>query len=112
MDSLDVKIFREFVNDRGSCPLQSDMRQSFMNVARKLEIDRGTLRDRMMKLRESGFLKGWFVFPNPGLFDLGVAHVRGDVQSTMKEDAMRKIRLVQGIWTVVNHFESSMRVVL
>jgi DNA-binding Lrp family transcriptional regulator len=113
LDSLDVSIFREFVQDRGSYPLQSDIRQSFEIVAKRLNIDRGTVSDRIKKLHESGFMKGWSVFPNPALFDLGVAHARGDIQahSTMKDDAIRKIRLVQGVWMIVNHFGSSLRVV-
>ena len=114
MDNLDVRIFREFVQDRGAYPLQSDIRQPVMKVATKLNIDVATVRNRIKKLHESGFMKDWYVFPNPSLFDLGVAHARGDVlaQSTMKDDAIRKIRLVQGIWTIINHFGSSMRVIL
>jgi len=114
LDNLDVRIFREFVQDRGAYPLQSDIRQPVMKVATKLNIDVATVRNRIKKLHESGFMKDWYVFPNPSLFDLGVAHARGDVlaQSTMKDDAIRKIRLVQGIWTIINHFGSSMRVIL
>jgi DNA-binding Lrp family transcriptional regulator len=114
LDSLDVQIFREVVQDRGTYPLQSDVRQSIEKVAARLSMDGATVRHRIEKLRESGFLRGWYVFPNPRLFDLGVAHVRGDVsaQSTMKDDAIRKISLVQGVWMLVNYFGSSMRVVL
>jgi DNA-binding Lrp family transcriptional regulator len=116
LDSLDVKMLREFVNDGSRYPLQSDVRQSFSALAEKLKVDRKTVRFRIRKLQESGFLKGWFVFPNPGLFDLRVAHARGDVpqpvRPKMKDDAIRKIKLVQGVWTIVNHFGSSFRVVM
>ena len=114
MDSLDVRIFREFVQDRGTYPLQSDIRQSVRKVATKLSVDGATVRDRIRKMHESGFMKGWYVFPNPSLFDLGVAHARGNIQaqSTMKEDAIRKIKLVQGVWAIVDYFGSSIRVVL
>ena len=116
MDGLDVKMFREFVQDRGIGPLQSDIRQSFRTVAGKLEIDDSTVRHRIKRLHESGFMKDWYVFPNPGLFYLRVAHVRvvvaQQVQQIMKDDAVRKIKLVNGVWTIVKHFGTSMRVVL
>src|SRR5713101_3357069 len=109
-------MFREFVQDRGTYPLQSDIRQSFRTVAEKLEIDDSTVRYRIKKLQESGFMKDWYVFANPGLFYLRVAHARVVVsqqfQPTMKDDAIRKIKLVHGVWTIINHFGSSMRVVL
>jgi len=44
LDALDVRMFREFVQDRGTYPLQSDIRQSFRTVAEKLEIDDSTVR--------------------------------------------------------------------
>jgi DNA-binding Lrp family transcriptional regulator len=116
LDILDVRIFRELNQDKGSSPLQSDIRQSFRRVAGKLEIDEGTVRHRVAKLKESGFMKPWYVFPNPQIFGLRVAHARfvvhPPVQPTTKEEAMRKINLVPGVWVLVNHFGGSMRVVL
>jgi len=116
LDRLDVSILREFVQDRGTYPLQSDFRQSFRKVAGKLEIDGATVRHRIKKLRESGFMKDLYVFANPGLFYLRVAHARVVVsqpgQLMMKDDAIRKIKLVHGVWTIVNHFGISLRVVL
>jgi len=111
-----VRIFRELNQDKGSSPLQSDIRQSFRRVAGNLEIDEGTVRHRVAKLKESGFMKPWYVFPNPQIFGLRIAHARfvihPQVQPTTKEEAMRKIRLVPGVWVLVNHFGGSMRVVL
>jgi DNA-binding Lrp family transcriptional regulator len=116
LDSLDVRILRELVNDRSRYPLQSDVRQSLTTVAETLKVDRKTVSHRIHNLSELGFLKGWFVFANPRLFDLRVAHARGDVpqpvRPKMKDDAIRKIKLVQGVWMVVDHFGSSFRAVM
>jgi DNA-binding Lrp family transcriptional regulator len=116
LDDLDVRVCREFMQDRGTYPLQSDIRQSFSKVADRLGIDEATVRRRITKLRESGFMKDSYVFPNPGLFELRVAHARLDVprgvRPRMKDDLTRKIKLVQGVWTIANHFGSSMRVVM
>jgi DNA-binding Lrp family transcriptional regulator len=115
LDILDVRIVREFVQDRGMYPLQSDIRQSSKKVAGKLKIDEATVRYRIKNLRGSGFLKNWYVLPNPGLSFLRVAHMRLDipqVRSTTKHDVIKKIRLIQGVWMIINHFGSSMRVVL
>src|SRR6267143_3620442 len=94
LSDVNIKILRQFVQDRGTYPLQSDIRQSLRTVARRLEMDEATVRHRVRKMHESGFMKGWFVFPNPRLFYLRVAHARGDVpqpvQQTVKDDAIRK----------------------
>ena len=102
------------MQDRGTSPLKSDVRQSFKKVAKSLNIDVGTVRDRINKLQDSGFIKGWHVFPNPHLFNLGVAHARVEIpaQYTMKEDMLRKIRLMPGVWMIVNHYSNSIRVIL
>lgn len=116
MDDLDVRICREFMQDRGTYPLQSDIRQSFGKVADRLDVDEATVRRRIARLRESGFMKDWHVFPNPGLFELRVAHARLDVPPgtppKMKDDLIRKIKLMQGVWMIANHFGGSMRVIL
>jgi DNA-binding Lrp family transcriptional regulator len=115
LDILDVRIVREFAQDRGMYPLQSDIRQSSKKVAGKLKIDEATVRYRIRNLRGSGFLRSWYVIPNPGLSLLKVAHIRLDipqVRSTTKQDVIRKIKLIEGVWMVTNHFGSSMRVVL
>jgi uncharacterized delta-60 repeat protein len=113
LDILDIRILREFIQDAGTYPLQSDIRKSFRTAARKLHVAESTVRARVKILNATEFLKGWDVFPNPGLFGLRVAHCRCDVVSQpLKKDAMRKIRLIQGVWTIVNHFGNSIRVSL
>lgn len=52
VDELDLKIIRE---------LRSDARQSYRDIANKLEIAEGTVYNRMNKLREMGVIKKFIV---------------------------------------------------
>lgn len=113
MDKLDVRIFREFAQDREAIPLQSDIRKSLRAVAKNLGVDEVTVRNRVRKLQEAGFLKGWRVFPNPNLLHCRVAHCRCTVQPpSFKDDAIRKIKLIPGVLAIVNYFGDSIRVTL
>lgn len=52
IDDLDTKILRE---------LQWDSRQSYKDIARKLDIAEGTVYNRVNKMREQGIIKGFMV---------------------------------------------------
>jgi DNA-binding Lrp family transcriptional regulator len=113
LDSLDVKILRGFAHDRQRYPFQSEIKKSFRAVARELDVDESTARNRMKKLRDVGFVKNWDIFPNPRLFGLRVADCRFEVQpESMKGDAISKIRLIQRVWSILSYLGDSMRVIL
>ena len=100
------------MNDEAQYPFQSEIRQSFRTVARKLKVDEATIRHRIKKLHESGVMKGMHIIANPELFYLRMAHARGVIAPQMKDDAIRKIKLMDGVLEIVNHLGDSMRVIL
>ncbi len=113
MDKLDVRIFREFVQDRASYPFQSDIKKSIIAVASRLDVDRSTVRDHIRRLHKSKIMNEWHVFPNPKLLGLALAYCRYDVPlHSPKGDAIEKIKLIHGVWTIVDHFGNSLRVIL
>lgn len=48
-------------------PSRWNVRKSYVDIADKLGVDEETVRNRLRRLREGGFLLGWRMFPNPQL---------------------------------------------
>lgn len=113
MDTLDIRILREFVQDREVHPLQSEVRKSFGTVADRLDVDEATVRNRMRRLHNTGFIEEWNVLENPQLLGVTIAHCRCDVKDeTAKEEAIQQIRLIQGVIMVTDYFGNALRVMM
>lgn len=98
MDELDVKIFRALTSEHSRPSFFTPLKTSLRDIARKLEVDDATLRNRYKRLRENGVLSGWKVFPNPNLFGYKLVNILIDMPPrTPKDDLMRKLRLVHGV---------------
>lgn len=108
-----MRILREFVHDREAHPLQSEVRKSFRTVAERLNVDEGTVRNRIRKLLKTGFIEEWNVIENPALFGLGIATCRCDVRDeTAKEETIQKLRLIQGVLMVTDYYGAALRLLL
>ncbi len=105
MDTLDIRILRELSSDAVSSPLHSDIRKSFGAIATKLKIDDSTVRSRVEKLRQTGFLRGWGLFVNPHLlgYKLAVVWLEAELR-TSKDSLISKLRLLEGVTAIVNYF--------
>ena len=110
---MDIEIFREILDPRGAYSFQSDFRKSFRTIARKLNVDEATVRSRLRKLHQSGFINDLRVVPIPSLIDLRLGICRFDVNpESMKEDVIRKLKLIQGVWLIHSYLGSSLRITL
>ncbi len=108
LDKVDIGIFREILEDRGAYPFQSDIRKSWRTIARKLNVDEATVRSRFKKLHQSGFTNNLRVVPIPSLFDLRLGQCRFEVNpESMKEDVIRKLKLIQWVWMIHGYLGSS-----
>ena len=80
------------------------MRESYSNISRKLGVDEETVRMRVNRARERGFLPVWRVMVNPLLFNCREAAVNLEASDEQqhKADTISKIRAVQGVHAIVN----------
>jgi DNA-binding Lrp family transcriptional regulator len=101
MDKLDVQIFGALVHDRQASPAQSGIRIPIRKIGIKFGIDEDTVRKRIEKMRQSGFLRGWALFPNPNAFGLKGAEIWMDVDSD-KSKAIHSFLKIPGVVTVVD----------
>ena len=113
VDSLDVRVCRELFRDRTGPLLRSDFRRSYRSMARKLQVDEVTVRNRIKRFQQSGFLKGWQLIVNPRLLGVRLAQVWFDVRpASAKDELVRKLSLIHGVLAISDSYGSSLALVI
>ena len=113
MDKLDVKILRELALNRANSPFPSDVRVPYRTIAERLQVDEDTVRNRIKKFDQIGFLRNWQLAMNPNLIGLKLVRIAFDFPfPTSKEDLIRKLKLIQGVLAIITHFGRSLGVIL
>jgi DNA-binding Lrp family transcriptional regulator len=80
-----------------------DRGESYSNIARKLGVDEETVRIRVKRVRERGFIPAWRIMVNPLLINCHEAHLEIEVRDEeRKADAISKIRTVDGVNGIVD----------
>lgn len=104
MDALDMAILRELARDRVLFWGGMDPRLSTGQIARRVGVDRTTVRARLHAWKDEGFLRGQRVYPSPLL--LGYRFAAGGVRvadPAMKPAVLAALREVEGILTLVEY---------
>jgi DNA-binding Lrp family transcriptional regulator len=112
MDRLDVKIFLAMGTRYYTFQGGVDRQLNLSFIAKQLGVDPDTVRARIKKLEESGFIKYYQVFPNYRLFGLG-CHAAGLIfpDPASKKEALRKLKLINEVaW--IDERLNSLRVLL
>jgi len=113
VDSLDVRVCRELFRDRTGPVLQSDFRKSYRSIARNLRVDEVTVRNRIKRFQQGGFLKGWRLIVNPGLLGVRLLQLWFDVRPpSAKDDLIRKLSLMPGILAISDCYGPSLTLVI
>jgi len=87
----------------GSTSSHWNVRESYSNIARKLGVDEETVRTRLNKARERGFLPAWRAIVNPLLLNCREAYLDVEMQDEdRKDEAILKIKIVNGVHSIVN----------
>jgi DNA-binding Lrp family transcriptional regulator len=98
LDDLDMKIIREL---GGSRPPLWNVRESYSNISRRLGVDEETVRTRVNRAKEHGFLPAWLMMVNPLLINCREAHLDLEVrEEDRKEAAISKIKKLEGVYYI------------
>jgi DNA-binding Lrp family transcriptional regulator len=109
LDELDVKLLRALTNDGVPAPANFQLRTSLREIARRLGADDMTVANRYKMFQEAGLIRGWILVVNPGLYGYEMKEILVDVEpESMKDDAIRKLRLIHGIVMIVNAYGKSL----
>jgi len=106
VDALDIKILRDLIQSRATSPLDPDFRKSFSTIARNLGVDADTIRSRVRRLHQDGFVKDWHIIINPHLFGGDDYAVWFDVESAAKERLIEELKLLEGVFEITSFLGS------
>jgi DNA-binding Lrp family transcriptional regulator len=96
----------------GSPGLWSE-RRTYVEVARRLGVDEETVRNRIKNLKDSGFLIGWRMLPNPVLLHRSSSFLFIELESEdSKDDVVSQIRPIDGVIVIALIYGKGMLVTL
>ncbi len=97
------KAYSALMRELWGSPERWNTRKTHAHVAAKLGVDEETVRNRLRRLKESGFLLGWRVVPNPALLgrESSMLLLEFDDQAA-KEEAVPRLKLSEGVIVVAS----------
>lgn len=104
VDKLDLAILREMSRNRVLWWGSLDPRLSAGDIADRVGVDRTTVWARLRSWERQGFLLGYEVIPNPGIFGAGLAG--GDIRvddPRAKPQVLRDLSLIEGALGAFDH---------
>lgn len=112
MDKLDLAIYRNLVGGQKDLAGAWNVRKSASALARELHVDEMTVRTRLRRMRESGFLETRVVVDSSVLSETDY-HIRFDVHPpASKDEVIRKLKLVDGVYLIRSYFGNILAVEL
>ncbi|MCI4363256.1 MAG: winged helix-turn-helix transcriptional regulator [Thermoplasmata archaeon] len=98
MDRLDIRILRELYQAHTVWPARPGVIASYREVARRLEANPGTVRNRIARMIKTGFLRGVMFYINPSLLGLhGCSYAVELAPGTAKPEVLRRVVAVEGV---------------
>jgi len=88
-------------------------KRSYVEIASKLGVDEETVRNRVKHLKDSGFLLGYRLVPNPALFRRVLASLRIEFPDReSKQEAIRRLAEMDGVLNIASTYDESLMVTL
>ncbi len=107
------KSYSDLMKELWGSPGLWSQKKTYVEIARKLGVDEETVRNRVKFLRDSGFLLGWRLLPNPALLGLASYFVSLEFQNEdEKEKAIPKIAEEDGVTVIANIYGNSLLVTM
>lgn len=99
-----MKILRLLIQGNDAGFLSPEFRRPFRSIARDVGVDEGTVRNRIKRMHESGFIQEWRILVNPRIWSGGAVVVFFDVAGTVSKAALiDEFQLIPGVH-VINRF--------
>lgn len=104
MDKLDIRIVRELSQGTNQRLVWGDVNPTYREIGRRLGVSKDRIRERIQKMRASGFLKEFPLQVNPSLLgvSMGALTVDSD-RSASNRDLAAKLPLIDGMLLLVTH---------
>jgi DNA-binding Lrp family transcriptional regulator len=105
------KGYFDLMRELWGSPDRWNVRKTYADVANRLGVDEETVRNRLRRLKESGFLVGWRVVPSPAVFERESAMLYLDFEDQERRDAaVPKLKLMDGVTTLASAYGKDLMV--
>lgn len=102
------RAYTDLMREMWGSPSRWNERKTYTDVARKLGVDEETVRNRLRHLKESGYLLGWRVVPNPALFGREPKLMLLEFpDQDSKEEGIRRTGPMDGVIIIANLYGGS-----
>jgi len=109
-DDLDIRIVRALASPAS---FQWDVRVSYAHVAEGLAIDEETVRNRLRRMNDAGFLQGWQLILNPILLGREAAIVELRVSNSgSKPEVISRLKLLEGVMLIDDFYGEELAVLI
>jgi DNA-binding Lrp family transcriptional regulator len=111
--SIRDKAYTDLMKELWGSPDIWNTKKSYIEIAERLGVDEETVRNRIKRLREIGFLLGYRVVPNPALLATKSASIRvdfGDRES--KEAAIPRLAKMDNIINIASSYDKGLLITL
>lgn len=96
-------MYRELFHSKPRLLPGADIRRSYRDIAKALGVDEDTVRNRVEGMQKSGFLRGFYVIPNPNLVGVKILQAWFDVPpNRSKKDVIEQVKRVPNVTTIVD----------
>lgn len=107
-DDLDIRIIRSLASPHS---FQWDVRISFAHVAEGLRVDEETVRNRLNRMHDAKFLRGWQLVLNPALLGREAAIVELKVgESENKAEVISRLGMLEGLMLIDDFYGKALAV--
>jgi DNA-binding Lrp family transcriptional regulator len=111
--SLRDKAYSDLMRELWGSPDVWNTRKSYVEIASKLGVDDETVRNRVKHLRDSGFLLGYRLVPNPTLLRRVLASIRIEFPDReSKQKAIPRLAQMDGVLNIASTYDKSLMVTL
>src|SRR5215510_12085527 len=84
-------------------------KKTYLQIANRLGVDEETVRNRVKRLKDTGFLLGWRVIPNPALLGLTFSLVLLELEDpSSKEQSISRLTKSDGMINIASTFGNSL----
>jgi DNA-binding Lrp family transcriptional regulator len=105
-----IRILKELTSP-GS--FQWNFRESYSNLARKLDVDEETVRVTLKKALQAGIVSGWRLIINPHLLGEQLVGLQIEVNSSeRKAEVISQLKLIEGVVMILDFHGRWLRIVL
>lgn len=107
------KAYADLMRELWGSPEVWNVRKSYTQIASRLGVDEETVRNRIRNLRDSGFLLGYRLVPNPVLLSRTFASLRVEFKDReSKQAAIQRLAKIDGVVNIGSTYDKSVLVTL